>query len=89
MRTFARGDRLLIRVPAFDMSGAARGDCESSECAGQPCGISDALQATAARRVAQFGLPLSWLVPGEYQIELQGANGKWLVKQRISFKVTS
>jgi hypothetical protein len=49
----------------------------------------DALQSTPRDGVAQFGLPLSWLVPGEYQIELQAANTNGSVRQRISFKVTA
>jgi hypothetical protein len=37
----------------------------------------------------QFALPLSWLVPGEYQIELMGANANGSVRERITIRVTS
>jgi hypothetical protein len=33
-------------------------------------------------------LPLSWLVPGEYQIELQCSNANGAVRQRITIRVT-
>ncbi len=90
VRTFGRGDRLLIRVPAFDMSGAAvQVTAKVLNAMGQPMRDIDALQATPRDGVSQFGMPLSWLAPGEYQIELQAANGNGTVKQRITFKVTA
>jgi hypothetical protein len=49
----------------------------------------DALGVTPRDGTAQFALPLSWLVPGQYQIELQGSNANGAVKQRVSFKVAS
>ena len=88
-RTFARGDRLLIRVPAFDMSGTAvQVTAKVLNSMGKPIRDIDALQATPRDGVAQFGLPLSWLVPGEYQIELMGANTNGSVRSRITFKLT-
>jgi VWFA-related protein len=89
-RTFARADRLLIRAPAFDMSGAlVQVTAKVLNAMGQPIRDIDALQATPRDGVAQFALPLSWLVPGEYQIELMAANANGSVKQRITFKLTS
>lgn len=88
-RTFARGDRLLIRVPAFDMSGTAvQVTAKVLNSMGKPIRDIDALQATPRDGVTQFGLPLSWLVPGEYQIELMGANTNGSVRSRITFKLT-
>jgi VWFA-related protein len=88
-RTFARGDRLLIRVPAFDASGTVvQVTAKILNAMGQPIRDIDALAATPRDGVAQFGLPLSWLVPGEYQIELTGANTNGSVRQRITFKLT-
>jgi len=88
-RTFARGDRLLIRVPAFDMSGTdVQVTAKVLNAMGQPIRDIDALVASPRDGIAQFGLPLSWLVPGEYQIELTGANTNGSVKTRISFKLT-
>ena len=88
-RTFGRADRLLIRVPAFDVSGAVvQVTAKVLNAMGQPIRDIDALQATPRDGVAQFGLPLSWLAPGEYQIELMAANTNGSVKQRITFKLT-
>ena len=88
-RTFGRADRLLIRVPAFDASGTAvQVTAKVLNSMGQPIRDINALQATRDG-VAQFGLPLSWLAPGEYQIELMAANPNGSVRQRITFKLTS
>jgi len=88
-RTFARADRLVIRVPAFDPSGTAvQVTAKVLNSLGQPIREIDALQATPRDEVAQFGLPLSWLVPGEYQIELMATNTNGSVRQRITFKLT-
>jgi hypothetical protein len=88
LRVFARGDRLLIRVPAYDASGAAvtvsarvlneRGDT-----------MRDIERADSASgdSIAQFALPLSWLVPGQYMLELSGANANGTVRERVAFRV--
>ena len=89
VRTFARGDRLLIRVPAFDLSGTAvQVTAKVLNGWGQPMRDIDALATTPRDGTPQFGLPLAWLVPGEYQIELLGANANGAVKERITFRVT-
>jgi hypothetical protein len=87
-RVFARGDRLLIRVPAFDSSGAA---VEISARLlnewGQPMREIDAAGSGSERAVAQFALPLAWLGPGQYLIELAGANANGVVRERLAFRV--
>ena len=89
-RTFTRGDRLLIRVAAFDASGAAvQVTARVLNAWGQPMREIDAFGVTPRDGTAQFALPLSWLVPGQYQIELQGTNANGAVKQRVAFKVAS
>jgi len=55
---------------------------------GQPMRDIDPLATTPRNGMPQFALPLSWLVPGEYQIELMGANANGAVKQRITIRVT-
>ena len=88
VRTFARGDRLLIRVPAFDASGTAvQVTAKILNGWGQPMRDIDSL-ATAPNGMSQFALPLAWLVPGEYQIELQCSNANGAVRQRITIRVT-
>lgn len=90
VRTFARGDRLLIRVPAFDGSGTAvRVTATVLNERGQPMRQIDATPAAPREGMTEFALPLSWLVPGEYQIELQGANANGTVRERVAFRVTS
>lgn len=87
-RTFARGDRLIIRVPAFDASGApVQVTAKVLNAWGQPMRDIDALEATRDG-LAQFALPLAWLVPGQYEIELLGSNANGAVKTRVSFRVT-
>jgi len=88
VRTFARGDRLLIRVPTFDVSGTAvQVTAKILNGWGQPMRDIDSL-ANAPNGVSQFALPLAWLVPGEYQIELQCSNANGAVRQRITIRVT-
>lgn len=89
VRTFARGDRLLIRVPAFDVSGTAvQVTAKVLNGWGQPMRDIDPLSTTPRNGMPQFALPLSWLVPGEYQIELMGANQNGSVRHRITIRVT-
>ena len=89
VRTFARGDRLLIRVPAFDISGTAvQVTAKVLNGWGQPMRDIDPLSTSSPNGMPQFALPLSWLVPGEYQIELMGANANGAVRQRITIRVT-
>jgi VWFA-related protein len=89
VRTFARGDRLLIRVPAFDVSGApVQVSAKILSGWGQPMRDLDPLATAPRPGMSQFALPLAWLVPGEYQIELQGANENGAVKERFTIRVT-
>ncbi len=89
VRTFARGDRLLIRVPALDMSGTAvQVTAKILNGWGQPMRDIDPLESTPRPGMPQFALPLAWLVPGEYQIELLAANANGAIKQRITIRVT-
>ena len=88
-RTFARGDRLLIRVSAFDSSGTAvQVTAKVLNGWGQPMRDIDALAVTPRDGSPQFALALAWLVPGEYQIELMATNANGAVKERVTFKVT-
>lgn len=89
VRTFARGDRLLIRVPAFDVSGTAvLVTAKILNEWGQPMRDIDPVSTSQPNGMPQFALPLSWLAPGEYQIELQGSNANGAVKHRITFRIT-
>jgi VWFA-related protein len=88
-RVFARGDRLLIRVPAYDGSGTAvQVTAKVLNEWGQPMRDIDRIDATPRDGTSQFALPLSWLVPGDYLIEVQGTNANGAVRQRVAFTVT-
>jgi hypothetical protein len=39
--------------------------------------------------VAQFALPLAWLGPGQYLIEVAGMNANGVVKERLAFRLRS
>ena len=87
VRTFARGDRLLIRVPAFDPSGAqVQVTAKVLNAWGQPMRDIDSLGAPDG--LAQFALSLAWLGPGQYQIELQATSTNGAVKERVSFSIS-
>lgn len=89
VRTFTRADRLLIRVPAFDASGASvQVTAKVLNELGQPMRAIDATAGALREGMTQFALPLSWLVPGAYQIELLGSNANGVVKERLAFRVT-
>jgi VWFA-related protein len=90
IRTFARGDRLLIRVPVFDGSGTAvQVSAKVLNEWGQPMRDIDALDGTPLEGMSQFSLPLSWLAPGDYLLEVLGTNANGSVRQRVAFTVTS
>lgn len=87
-RVFARGDRLLLRVPAYDSSGAAvEVSAKLLNEWGHPMRDIGRADEGAGNGAAQFGLPLSWLGPGQYLIELSGANANGIVKERLAFRV--
>jgi hypothetical protein len=89
IRTFARGDRLLIRVPAFDGSGApVHVSAKVLNEWGQPMRDIDPLDSTPLEGMSQFSLPLSWLAPGDYLLEVLGTNANGSVRQRVPFTVT-
>jgi VWFA-related protein len=87
-RVFERGDRLLIRVPSYDSSGTAvQVSAKVLNEMGQLMRDIDPADGADAGGVAQFALPLSWLGPGQYLIELAGANANGTVKERVAFRV--
>jgi VWFA-related protein len=85
-RVFARGDRLVIRVPAYDSSGVpVQVSAKVLNEWGHP--MRDIEAADEAGGTAQFALPLYWLVPGQYLIEVAGANANGTVRERVAFRV--
>jgi len=87
VRKFARGNQLLIRVPAFDPTGSpVRVTARVLSRAGQWMRDIEASDGPLGG-VTQFVLPLYWLAPGPYQIELSGTNANGTAKERVAFQV--
>ena len=90
IRSFMRADRLLIRVPAFDPAGIpVRVAATLLNRSGHPMRDVEVSGSVPLDGVTQFALPLSFLAPGEYQIELSGANANGTTKERFAFRVSS
>jgi hypothetical protein len=88
LHRFTLGDRLLIRAPAFDPSGAAvQVNAFILNSRGQPMRSIDETARVPREGVTEFALPLVGLAPGDYQIELVGMNGNGAVKERLAFRV--
>ena len=87
VREFRRSDRLIVRAPAM-----TSGDSALTVSArllnrwGQPMRDLQTLDARGSG-IVQFSLPLSWLVPGEYEIELRTSDGGREASQKIPVKV--
>jgi len=87
VRAFDRGNLLLVRVPTFDPTGSAvHVTARVLNRAGQPMREIEAA-AGLDDGVAQFALPLSWLAPGFYQIEMSGKNANGAATERLAFQV--
>jgi VWFA-related protein len=87
-RIFARGDQLLIRSWAFDPTGGtAQLSARVLSRAGQSMREIEATQRAPVDGVTQFILPLYWLAPGPYQLELSGTNANGTAKDRLAFQV--
>jgi len=86
-RVFTRGDRLLIRVPVWESTGAPV-DVTAKVASqwGQAMREVDRA-APAGPGVPQFDLPLSWLAPGDYLLELVGKSATGEARERVAFTV--
>lgn len=86
-RTFRRSHHLLFRVPAFDPGGeGARVTATLLNQRGVEMRSLDAL-GVSREDLTDFGLPLAWLAPGEYQLELRAVNRHGVTTQRVTFHV--
>ncbi|MEO8521144.1 MAG: VWA domain-containing protein [Acidobacteriota bacterium] len=84
-RAFLRGDRLLIRVPVFDSRGAAV-EVSASVLNGRG-ELMRNLEEMPGAGAAQFGLPLSWLGPGSYLLQIVGRTAAGATTERQGFTV--
>jgi VWFA-related protein len=87
VREFRRSDRLIVRAPAMTsgvwvLTVSAR----LLNRWGQPMRDLETLDARGSG-IVQFSLPLAWLVPGDYEIELRTRDGGSEASQKIPVKV--
>lgn len=74
-RTFSRTERLLVRVPAYTAGNTAPVvTARLLNRRGIAMRDLAAVAASLPEGVVQFDLPLAWLAPEEYRIELTAAN---------------
>ena len=83
-REFRRTERLLLRVPAFDGSGApARVTATLLNRWRQPMRPLPAMDGSVRDGVTQFDVPLAPLPPGEYSIRLTAGSATEYVTFRV------
>jgi hypothetical protein len=88
-RGFRRTERLLLRVPIYSRSGASIAlDARILNRAGQALRPIEPMKATVGAGIVQFDVPLGWLAPGEYAIELNAKSAAGAAKEIVRFKVT-
>lgn len=88
-REFRRTERLLLRVPAYSPGGSAIAlSVRVLNRSGQILRQLEPMPALAGRDIRQFDLPLGWLAPGEYAIELNATSGAGTAKEIVRFRVT-
>jgi VWFA-related protein len=89
VRAFPRSDRLVIRTPVWQSGGrAVEVRARVLNRRGQPMREVDRLPA-GADGVATFDLPLAWLAPGEYYVEVAASDGDRVVGERILIRVSN
>ena len=87
-REFRRTERLLVRVPTHSSSGAAVSiAARLMNRSGQ---VLREIKPMPRRSdgLSQFDLPLSWLAPGEYSIELNASNTAGTAREIIRIRVS-
>ena len=84
---FSRSERLLVRVPAYNPDGAAVTTAVSvSNIKGAT--IRSLEQVPYAGAAPQFDLPLAFLAPGEYGLEISVTSPTGTARQLIRFRLT-
>jgi VWFA-related protein len=85
-RTFSRSERLLVRAPAYNPDGAAvTVSAVLSNIKGTTIRTLDLIPGDSAS--PQFDLPLAFLAPGEYGIELKVTSPTGTARQLIRFRL--
>jgi VWFA-related protein len=87
-RSFSRGDRLLVRVPYWaGRAGTAVVQLRVLNRGGQPIRAVEPLP-TNDLSVAVFDLPLAWLAPGHYYLELTATSAQGAVRENVAIRIT-
>jgi VWFA-related protein len=85
-RSFARSDRLVIRVPGW---ATAREPVTTGVRLLNRVGQEiRTLELTESAGIPQFELPLAWLAPGEYYLEFSGRTERLESRERIPIRIT-
>jgi VWFA-related protein len=84
-RTFSRSERLLVRVPAYNPDGASV--TITAVLSNIKGATIRSLDRVASSGTAQFDLPLAFLAPGEYGIELKVTSPTGVARQLIRFRL--
>ena len=85
-RTFSRSERLLIRVPAYNPDGASvTVSVVVSNMKGETIRSLDQVPLNGG--APQFDLPLAFLAPGEYGIDVKVTSPTGVARQLIRFRL--
>jgi VWFA-related protein len=88
-RTFRRTERLLLRVPVHSASGAPiELAARLVNRVGQTLRTLNPMRTPAPDGSTQFDLPLAWLAPGEYTIELSATSTRGTAREIVRFSLT-
>jgi VWFA-related protein len=88
-RTFSRTERLLVRVPAYNPDGApVTTSAAVSNIRGQTIRKLEPLPPAEPGAAPQFDLPLAFLAPGDYGIEVTATSPTGTARQLIRFRLT-
>ena len=86
-RAFTRGDRLILRVPAWDPASASvQVTAIVANAIGGPMRAIDRSDRSPDGW-SEFELPLAWLAPGAYQILLSAKSAAGEAKEAVRFSV--
>jgi hypothetical protein len=88
-RAYRRTERLLLRVPAYSPDGAAVTVTASLvNTRGQTIRRLGALPASPATGAAQFDVPLAFLAPADYGLEIRVDGPGGTARQLLRFELT-
>ena len=88
-REFRRTDRLFLRVPTHSKSGSnVAVTVRVVNRVGQVLRVIEPMNGSTGAQPAQFDIPLAWLAPADYTIELTAKNAAGNAREVIRIRVT-